>query len=220
MPAPQAAPRHRRKRRWPRILLYVAFSLLLLLLLAAGVGVLWLRSVAKAALPQLDGDVHLNGISAPVLSAPVIVRRDAHGVPHIEAATQDDLFVAQGYVTAQDRLWQMDASRRAANGNLAEILGSRLVTNDKTQRVLQIRLTAQRIYDHLSPADRARLDDYARGVNLYIAQCEKSHTLPPEFRLLGYHPQALDRRGFRERRPHDGRDPRLAHDHQAHARPC
>ena len=191
MPAPQAAPRHRRKRRWPRILALDRRRLLLVfLLLAAGVGVLWLRSVAKAALPQLDGDVHLNGFSAPVLSAPVIVRRDAHGVPHIEAATQDDLFVAQGYVTAQDRLWQMDASRRAANGDLAEILGSRFVTNDKTQRVLQIRLTAQRIYDHLSPADRARLDDYARGVNLFIAQCEKSHTLPPEFRLLGYHPQA------------------------------
>ena len=125
-----------------------------------------------------------------VLSAPVIVRRDAHGVPHIEAATEDDLFVAQGYVTAQDRLWQMDASRRAANGNLAEILGPKLVTNDKTQRVLQIRATAQRIYAHLSPADRARVDDYARGVNLYISQCEKSHALPPEFRLLGYHPQA------------------------------
>jgi penicillin amidase len=190
MPASQAAPRRRRKRRWPRILLYSAGGLLLLLLLAAGVGVLWLRSVAKAALPQLDGDVHLNGFSAPVLSAPVIVRRDAHGVPHIQAATQDDLFVAQGYVTAQDRLWQMDASRRAANGNLAEILGPRLVQNDKTQRVLQILRTAQRIYNHLSPADRARVDDYARGVNLYIAQCEKSHTLPPEFRLLGYHPQA------------------------------
>ncbi len=190
MPAPQAVPRHRRKRRWPRILLWTAAGLLVFLFLAVGVGVLWLRSAAKAALPQLDGDVHLNGFSAPVLSAPVIVRRDAHGVPHIEAATEDDLFVAQGYVTAQDRLWQMDASRRAANGNLAEILGSRLVTNDKTQRVLQIRLTAQRIYEHLAPADRARVDDYARGVNLYIAQCEKSHTLPPEFRLLGYHPQA------------------------------
>ncbi len=182
MPAPK-------RRRWPRILLWTVAGLLVLLLLAAGVGVLWLRSVAKAALPQLDGDIHLAGLSAPALSAPVIVRRDAHGVPHIEAATQDDLFVAQGYVTAQDRLWQMDASRRAANGDLAEILGSRLVTNDKTQRVLQIRLTAQRIYNRLSPADRARLDDYARGVNLYIAQCEKSHTLPPEFRLLGYHPQ-------------------------------
>jgi len=190
MPASPATPRRRRKRRWPRILLWTSGGLLALLLLAAGAAVLWLRSVAKAALPQLDGEVRLNGFSAPVLSAPVIVRRDAHGVPQIEAATEDDLFVAQGYVTAQDRMWQMDASRRAANGNLAEILGSRLVTNDKTQRVLQIRLTAQRIYGHLSPADRARLDDYARGVNLYIAQCEKSHTLPPEFRLLGYHPQA------------------------------
>jgi penicillin amidase len=164
--------------------------LLLTILIAAGASVLWLRSVAKAALPQLDGDVQLNAFSAPVLSAPVTVRRDAHGVPHIEAATEDDLFVAQGYVTAQDRLWQMDASRRAANGNLAEILGPKLVTNDKTQRVLQIRLTAQRIYGDLAPAERARLDDYARGVNLYIAQCEKSHTLAPEFRLLGYHPQA------------------------------
>jgi penicillin amidase len=190
LPASPPAPRLRRKRRWPRILLFVVGGLLLTILLAAGAAVLWLRSATKAALPQLDGDIHLNAFSAPVLSAPVIVRRDAHGVPHIEATTQDDLFVAQGYVTAQDRLWQMDGSRRAANGNLAEILGSRLVTNDKTQRVLQIRLTAQRIYNHLSPADRARLDDYARGVNLYIAQCEKSHTLPPEFRLLGYHPQA------------------------------
>src|SRR5208282_538520 len=117
MPALQAAPRPRRKRRWPRILLYVAVSLLLLLLLAAGVGVLWLRAVAKAALPQLDGDVHLAG-----LSAPVTVRRDAHGVPHIDAATQDDLFIAQGYVTAQDRLWQLDASRRNSNGDLAEIM--------------------------------------------------------------------------------------------------
>jgi penicillin amidase len=185
-----AALRRSRKRRWPRILLWIVAAFLILLLLAAGAAVLWLRSVAKAALPQLDGDIHLDAFSAPVLSAPVIVRRDAHGVPYIEATTEDDLFVAQGYVTAQDRLWQMDASRRAAKGNLAEILGPKLVTNDKTQRVLQIRLTAQRIYGHLSPADRARLDDYARGVNLYIAQCEKSHTLPPEFRLLGYLPQA------------------------------
>ncbi|MGD1061857.1 MAG: penicillin acylase family protein [Terracidiphilus sp.] len=187
--ARQAASRRHRTARWPRILLWTSGGLLALLLFAAGVGVLWLRSVAKAALPQLDGDVHLAGISAPVLAAPVIVRRDAHGVPHIEAATEDDLFVAQGYVTAQDRLWQMDASRRAANGDLAEILGSGLVQNDKTQRVLQIRLTAQRIYNHLPAADRAYLDDYTRGVNLYIAQCEKSHTLPPELRLLGYHPQ-------------------------------
>ena len=184
MPAPRPARKRRRMPRWPRILLLAAGCLLLLLIVAAGVGVLWLRWVAKAALPQLDGDVQLAG-----LSAPVIVRRDAHGVPHIDAATQADLFVAQGYVTAQDRLWQMDASRRAANGNLAEILGPGLIQNDKTQRVLQVRLTAQRVYDHLPAVERAILDDYARGVNLYITQCEKNHTLPAEFRLLGYRPE-------------------------------
>ncbi len=145
---------------------------------------LWLRSVTLAALPQLDGDVPVAG-----LSAPVVIRRDAHGVPHIDAASQDDLFVAQGYVTAQDRLWQMDSLRRAANGELAEVLGPSLLQNDETERVLQIRISAQRIYDHLPSDDRQRLDDYARGVNLFIAQCESAHTLPVEFRLLMYRPQ-------------------------------
>jgi len=65
-------------------------GMLLLALVAAAAGVVWLRSATKAALPVLDGDVQISG-----LSAPVTVRRDAHGVPHIEAASQDDLFVAQ-----------------------------------------------------------------------------------------------------------------------------
>jgi penicillin amidase len=170
------------KRRWPRILLWSAGALLALILVAAGAGVLWLRSATIAALPALDGDLRVAG-----LSAPVTVRRDAHGVPHIDAATQDDLFVAQGYVTAQDRLWQMDLYRRNANGELAEIFGSSQLKHDRTQRVLQIRNTARRIYANLSPADRARIDDYARGVNLFIAQNQA--TLPPEFKLLGYRPQ-------------------------------
>ncbi len=174
----------RRKRGWPRRLGWAAISLLAILLLTAGAGVLWLRSAAIAALPQLDGEVHLAG-----LSAPVTIRRDAHGVPHIEAATQDDLFVAQGYVTAQDRLWQMDSIRRTADGELAEILGPALVRHDKVQRVLEIRLAAQRIYDHLPAADRARFDDYARGVNLFIAQCQQRRSLPVEFRLLMYQPK-------------------------------
>jgi penicillin amidase len=171
-----------RKRGWPRILLWSAGGILTVLLLASCVGVLLLRSAARAALPMLDGDLQVAGLSAPVL-----VRRDAHGVPHIEAATQDDLFVAQGYVTAQDRLWQMDAFRRNANGELAEILGPTLVRHDKMQRNLQFRLTARRIYANLSAADRARLDDYARGVNLFIAAHQDS--LPPEFKLLFYRPR-------------------------------
>src|ERR1039458_1445315 len=125
-----APPARKPKRRWPRILLGCVLGLVLVLLLAAGAGVLWLRSAAKAALPILDGDLHLAGLSAPVM-----VRRDAHGVPHIYASTQDDLFFAQGYVTAQDRLWQMDVLRRSANGDLAEVLGNSLVRHDLAQRV-------------------------------------------------------------------------------------
>jgi penicillin amidase len=172
----------RRKRGWRRILLWTSGGLLALILLAAVAGVFWLRSAAKAALPVLDGDLHLTG-----LSAPVIVRRDAHGVPHIEAVTEDDLFMAQGYVTAQDRLWQMDLFRRNANGELAEIVGPSMLKHDRAQRVLQIRNTARRMYSNLSPADRTRLNDYARGVNMFIAQHQAS--LPPEFKLLGYRPQ-------------------------------
>jgi penicillin amidase len=171
-----------RKRRWPRLLLRVALGLVVLILLVAALGLLWLRSAAHAALPQVDGDLQINGISAPVT-----VRRDVHGVPHIEATTQQDLFVAQGYVTAQDRLWQMDMFRRNANGQLAEVLGSSLVKHDTAQRMLGFGATARRVYANLPADDRARYDAYARGVNLYIAQ--HRGTLPPEFKLLFYRPQ-------------------------------
>ena len=170
------------KRRWPRVVLWVLAVLLALVVVAVAAGILWLRSAEQAELPVLDGDLHLAG-----LSAPVTVRRDQRGVPHIEAAGEDDLFVAQGYVTAQDRLWQMDSFRRNANGDLAEILGSSLVRHDTAQRVLQFRRTAERVYANLSEADRKRLDDYARGVNLYIDQ--HGDALPAEFRLLHYTPK-------------------------------
>jgi penicillin amidase len=176
------SPSPSRKRRWLRVLLWTSGSLVVFILLAVTLGTLWLRSAARTALPTLDGDVHLAG-----LSAPVTVRRDAHGVPHIDAATEGDLFFAQGYVTAQDRLWQMDILRRNASGELAEILGPTLILHDKAQRIFQLRPAAQRIYANLAPADRARLDAYARGVNLYIAQHQDS--LPPEFKLLFYRPR-------------------------------
>jgi len=183
------------RHRWPRILLIGGFWFLTTLVLLAAIFVVWLRNAAKAALPQLDGEIHISaqgiqGLSAQGiqgLAAPVSVRRDQHGVPHIDAASQEDLFVAQGYVTAQDRLWQMDAYRRNANGELAEVMGPSLVRHDKMQRVLQFRNVAHRIYANLPPDERARLDAYARGVNIYIAQHQDS--LPPEFRLLHYKPQ-------------------------------
>ena len=177
----------RRQRRWPRILLWGAGGATGLLLVAAGVGCWWIRSATRAALPVLDGEIHLGTAKAGGLSAPVTVKRDNHGVPHIEAANETDLFVAEGYVTAQDRLWQMDLLRRNANGELAEIFGSSQLAHDKAQRVMRIRATAHRIYGNLPETDRARLDAYARGVNLFIAQHRE--TLPPEFRLLFYRPR-------------------------------
>jgi penicillin amidase len=176
------APR-RKKFRWLRFILYALLGLILLVILAAVAGVLWLRSAAKAALPQLDGGIHLSS----AVSAPVTVRRDAHGVPHIEAATQADLFTAQGYVTAQDRLWQMDLYRRHAGGELAEILGGSLVAHDKAQRVLGFRKAAHRIYTSLSANEKSGLDAYARGVNLFITQ--HGDALPAEFKLLHYVPR-------------------------------
>jgi len=171
-----------RARRRGRTVVLSLCTLLLLVLMGAGISVFWLRAVTRAALPQLDGEIQLSG-----LSASVTVRRDEHGVPHISAANEADLFLAQGYVTAQDRLWQMDVLRRNANGELAEISGPSMLEHDKMQRVLQIRRTAERIYANLNTPDRVRLDQYARGVNLFIRQHPQS--LPPEFRLMRYTPR-------------------------------
>ena len=176
------------RRRWPRFILLTSAWIVIILVILCGFGIFWLRSAAKSALPQLDGEIRLSA-SGPLqaISAPVTVRRDQHGVPHIDAATQEDMFVAQGYVTAQDRLWQMDAFRRNANGELAEVMGPSLLRHDKAQRMFQFRNTAHRIYANLPAEERARYEAYARGVNLYIAQ--HLDALPPEFRLLHYKPQ-------------------------------
>src|SRR4051794_12376156 len=99
-----ASPAYSPARRRPlRTFLRVIMVLLVLVALALAATILWFRSVSQAALPQLDGTIQLSG-----LSAPVTVVRDSHGVPHITATSLDDLFFAQGYITAQDRLWQMD----------------------------------------------------------------------------------------------------------------
>ena len=158
--------------------------LVLLLVLVVFLGAdAWFYHAAKAALPQLDGTLALAG-----LHAPVTVLRDEHGVPTLQASTLSDLFFAQGYVAAQDRLWQMDMTRRYASGDLAAVLGPELVKHDTQQRILGMRQMAQRGVAQLSPRDRGYLQDYARGVNAYIAQHQK--TLPLEFRLLTYFPHA------------------------------
>jgi penicillin amidase len=172
------------RRRHPvlRVLLTLLFLFLLIVAGAVVTGGVWLKHKMQSSLPEVDGD-----LLTPGLSAPVTVRRDQHGVPHIEAANLDDLLFAQGYVTAQDRLWQMDMARRMAAGEAAEILGSKLVEHDRMQRVLAMRVTAERLTSSLDAQQRRLFDDYAGGVNAYIGS--HADRLPAEFRLLHYQPK-------------------------------
>lgn len=168
--------------RMARKLVFGLFLLALLLLLAGWGGTLWLRHAMRASLPQIDGQLVVVG-----LSAPVTILRDAHGVPHITAANLDDLLLAQGYVTAQDRLWQMDMLRRFAAGDMAEVLGRGMLEHDRAQRTLQIRASAEAALATLPAQDLHFLRDYANGVNAFIAASQDN--LPAEFRLLRYRPR-------------------------------
>jgi penicillin amidase len=160
-----------------------AFAFLLIAIFVVVLGALaWCYSVARSALPQLDGS-----LKVPGLSARVTVILDEHGVPTIDATGLDDLFFAQGFVTAQDRLWQMDMMRRFAAGEVSEILGEEFLPHDREQRILGLRVAARKALEVSSSQDRAYFEAYARGVNAYIG----SHhdRLPIEFRILRYSPR-------------------------------
>jgi penicillin G amidase len=169
--------RPRRSRK--RLVALVLASLLFLAVLGTAA---WLYSMARSALPQLDGTLHVQG-----LSAPVTVSRDARGVPTIDAANLADLFFAQGYVTAQDRMFEMDGMRRYAAGDLSEIIGENMLEHDRRQRILGIRVAARKAVESIPAEDRARFEAYARGVNAYSES--QGSRLPLEFRILGYSPR-------------------------------
>lgn len=160
----------------------IAGIFIVILICIIAVLLLWLLSIARSALPTIDGAIAVAG-----LSAPVSVTRDGHGVPTIDALNTGDLFFAQGYVTAQDRLFQMDLLRRATEGDLSEIVGGVAVKHDRQQRILGIRAAAEKGALALTAEDREQLGAYARGVNAFI----QSHTdqLPLEFRILRYSPR-------------------------------
>ena len=151
-------------------------------LLVVGLCVLGAWWKIRGALPTLDGTARVEG-----LKEGVIVDRDTWGRPWIRAKSQDDLVVAQGYVMAQDRLWQMDLLRRAAGGDLSEIFGGVALNFDKENRTLGMHEAAERAVGESSPEIRGLLENYARGVNDYIA--ERQGRLPVEFTLLGYKPR-------------------------------
>ena len=122
----------------------------------------------------------------------VSIRRDERGIPYIEARNDEDLAFAQGYVTASDRLWQMDLFRRTERGELAEVLtagpNNIALEQDKQHRTLGFGYVAEAEVAQASPQARALLEAYARGVNAYIATLD-AKSLPPEFQILQYKPK-------------------------------
>lgn len=125
------------------------------------------------------------------LGAPVTIRRDERGIPHIEAANEADLYFAQGYATASDRLWQMDLLRRTARGELAEIFGRPALEEDKRRRIYGFAALSDALVSRTSATTRAALENYARGVNAYIeSRGGADAPLPAEFQLIGYKPRA------------------------------
>src|SRR5260221_366562 len=126
-----------KKGRFPIIKLFAALVMILVLTVTATLAGLYYQW-SRRSLPQIDGEIRLNGLKSEVK-----VRRDKWGVPYITAANDEDLLFAEGYVMAQDRLWQMDMFRRAAGGRLSEILGADQLEFDKRQRTLGFRRVAE-----------------------------------------------------------------------------
>lgn len=163
-----------------------------LFVLAAGVALLAMAASpaagqvnldsARTRLARIEGRISLAG-----LDSTVEVRRDTWGVPHIYARTQHDLFFAQGYVAAQDRLWQMDMWRRQGEGRLAEVLGPGVVERDRFSRLLLYRGDMDAEWQSYAPDAKAIIQAFVAGVNAFIREVRDRP--PIEFTMLGFRPE-------------------------------
>lgn len=160
--------------------LTIGIGLSLLVLIAAIV--LFLHHLLTKSFPVVEGDLSIIG-----LRNETSISRDELGVPHILANNEYDLFFTQGYVHAQDRLWQMDMIRRVAQGRLSEILGDVTIEYDKLFRTLGIAELAETVTQSLHPESQQLLAAYADGVNAFLHDNE--HRLPVEFDVLNYRPE-------------------------------
>jgi penicillin G amidase len=168
----------RLKARLWKILRWTLLVLALLLLTAG----LVFYILVRRGWPEVDGRLAARGLQAPV----EIVRVEP-GVPHVYAKNDHDLFFVQGYVHAQDRLWQMEFNRIVGQGRLASLFGEGALEVDRFIHVLGIPQAAARDWQVLSPGTRADLIAYADGVNAYLST--HRGRLPVEFTLLGVEPR-------------------------------
>jgi penicillin G amidase len=144
-------------------------------------GGIWGYNRLRASLPILDGSTQVQGLSAPVL-----ITRDGLGVPTIRGASREDVARATGFLHAQDRFFQMDLARRRAAGELAALVGSRVLAIDREIRVHRFRAEAQKAVASMAPEDRALIDAYTAGVNAGLHALGAS---PFEYLLLRQQPR-------------------------------
>lgn len=140
----------------------------------------YINSYINRSMAVIEGEITLSG-----LENVVEVVRDENGVPHIVAESDLDLFFAQGYITAQDRLFQMEMARRQASGRLSEVAGDAALNNDKYFRTLGLRRAAEKSLELYEDDVIEVLQAYADGVNAFIKEAEKKNALPIEFFLMG-----------------------------------
>lgn len=153
----------------------------LLLLSPAPAPAQWLDS-ARTRLAQLDGEIRVPG-----LDSAVEVRRDRWGVPHIYAKTVRDLFFAQGFVAAQDRLWQIDMWRRIGEGRLSEVLGPDFVARDRFARLLKYRGDMEAEWTSYAPDTKLIVTSFVAGLNAYVRLVRDRP--PVEYSILGFRPE-------------------------------
>lgn len=170
-----------KRKKWGKWLL-VAVSVLLVVLAGA---LIFANAYISKSKPVIEGEV-----AVPVLDEEVTVTRDEVGVPHIQAQNDADLYRAQGYVQAQDRLFQMDLSRRQASGRLAEVIGEAAVDTDKYFRTFSLREAGEASWQGYGDEAKQVLEWYAQGVNAYIEEAKEDGRLSYEFALLGYEPES------------------------------
>lgn len=144
---------------------------------------LYIKNLAKSGLPQYSGDFQLKGLTQPVK-----VYRDEHGIPHIYAKNEKDLYLATGFIMAQDRMWQMDLLRRVTTGRLSEIFGKDMVDTDVLMRSLQMTKKSKFVIAQTNPEVISHLQAFAEGVNQYLSI--NANNLPLEFKILGYTPES------------------------------
>ena len=165
-----------------KVLKHVLFSLLILFVLAAISGFIFIRHLSHRALPDYNADLQVKG-----LHAPVEVYRDRYAIPHVYAASEHDLYMAVGYLLAEDRLWQMDMLRHVTEGRLSEIFGEDYVDTDLLLRALRFRKKSEKILAQADTASLMAINAFAEGINQFIMNNE--NRLPPEFAILKYKPE-------------------------------